>query len=262
MDTHVHAGLTKYEPIESLLDQMFRQRVDHAVLVQHAGMFDNTYLVECAQRYPGRFVVACLVDAQQPDAADMLTAWVERSPAVQGVRLYLSQLFGGALGAERLWQRADELGLNVTMAGSLRELASPEMAQVARRFTHARLHVEHLGHPDPKEPAPFETYRRAMALAELPHVSLKVSGFYSFTQLPWSPYTDTVRFFEVALEAFGARRMMWGSDFPPVSFREGYANALRFAAQLLPLASYEDRAYLLGRTALSHWRFDLVSSTQ
>ena len=59
-------------------------------------------------------------------------------------------------------------------------------------------------------------------------------------------------------EAFGARRMMWGSDFPPVSFREGYANALRFAAQLIPLASYEDRAYLLGRTALSHWRFDLV----
>ena len=37
VDTHVHAGLRKYEPIESLLDQMFRHRVDHAVLVQHAG---------------------------------------------------------------------------------------------------------------------------------------------------------------------------------------------------------------------------------
>ena len=37
VDTHVHAGLTKYEPVESLVDQMFRHRVDHAVLVQHAG---------------------------------------------------------------------------------------------------------------------------------------------------------------------------------------------------------------------------------
>lgn len=258
VDTHVHAGLTKYEPIESLLDQMFRHRVDHAVLVQHAGMFDNTYLIECAERFPGRFAVACAVDAAEPDAADHLSAWVERSPAVQGVRLYLSQLFGGAPGAEALWQRADELGLIVTMGGSLRELASPEMAQLAQRFTHAKLHVEHLGHPDPQEPEPYETYRRALGLAQYPHVSLKVSGFYSFTTLPWSPYIDTLRFVELALEHFGPRRMMWGSDFPPVSFREGYHNALRFAAQIVPLASHEDRAYLLGRTALSFWRFDLL----
>ena len=270
VDTHVHAGLTKYEPVESLLDQMFRHRVDHAVLVQHAGMFDNTYLIECAQRFPGRFAVACLVDAAQPDAADHLSAWVERSPAVQGVRLYLSHLFGGdagaagartwapAAGAEALWRRADELGLNVTVAGSLRDLASPEMVAVAERFTRARLHVEHLGHPDPQEPAPYETYRRVLALARFPHVAVKVSGFYAFTTLAWSPYVDTLRYVDLALEAFGARRMMWGSDFPPVSFREGYANALRFAAQVIPLASSEDRAYLLGRTALSYWRFDLV----
>jgi L-fuconolactonase len=257
VDTHVHAGLTKYEPIESLLDQMFRHRVDHAVLVQHAGIYDNAYLIECAQRFPGRFAVACAVDVQQPDAADTLSMWVERSPAVQGVRLYLKDLFGGAPGAEAAWQRADELGLNVTLGGSLSELASAEMEQVATRFTHAKLHLEHLAHPNPKEEPPYETYRRALSLSRFDHVSLKVSGFYSFTQSPWSPYMDTLRFVEVALEAFGARRMMWGSDFPPVSMREGFANALRFAAQIIPLASYEDRAALLGRTALGLWRFDL-----
>jgi len=260
VDTHVHAGLTKYEPVESLVDQMFRHRVDHAVLVQHAGEFNNNYLIECAQRYPGRFAIACLVDPQREDAADVLSGLVERSTAVQGVRLYLGQLFGGAPaapGADALWQRADELGLNITMAGSLKDLASPEMERVAERFTRAKLHVEHLSHPDAKAPEPYEVYRRALALARFPNVVLKVSGFYGFTQLPFSPYLDTLRFFELALEAYGARRMMWGSDFPPVSFREGYANTLRFAQQLLPLASYEDRAHLLGRTALSHWRFDL-----
>jgi L-fuconolactonase len=258
VDTHVHAGLTKYEPIESLLDQMFRHRVDHAVLVQHAGQFDNTYLIECAQRFPGRFAVACLVDATQPEAADQLSRWVERSPAVQGVRLYLHDLFSGAPGAGALWRRADELGLNVSVAGSLRDLASAEMAGVAERFTRARLHIEHLAHPDPEEPEPFETYRRALSLARYPHVALKASGFYAFTTLPWAPYLDTLRFVELALEHFGPRRIMWGSDFPPVSFREGYHNALRFAAQIIPMASPEDRAYLLGRTALSYWRFDLT----
>jgi predicted TIM-barrel fold metal-dependent hydrolase len=51
---------------------------------------------------------------------------------------------------------------------------------------------------------------------------------------------------------------MWGSDFPPVSFREGFANALRFAQVHIPLSSYADRAALLGRTAQTHWRFDLL----
>ena len=34
---------------------------------------------------------------------------------------------------------------------------------------------------------------------------------------------------DLALESFGPRRMMWGSDFPPVSGREGYRNALQLA---------------------------------
>jgi L-fuconolactonase len=257
VDTHVHAGLTKYEPVESLVDQMFRHRVDHAVLVQHAGEFDNRYLIECAQRYPGRFAIACLVDATRADAADVLSSWVEQSPAVQGTRLYLAHLFGGAPGAEALWQRADELGLVITVAGSLRELAAPEMVGVCERFGRARLHIEHLGHPDPKEPEPYRTYRRVLELARFPHTSLKVSGFYAFTTSPWSPYLDTLPFVALAREAFGARRMMWGSDFPPVSFREGYQNALRFAQLHIPLDSYEERAALLGRTALGAWRFDL-----
>lgn len=258
VDTHVHAGLTKYEPIESLLDQMFRHRVDHAVLVQHGGEYDNSYLIECAQRFPGWFAIACIVDVRQPDAGDRLAALVEQSPAVQGVRLFASALFAGAPGAEAAWQRADALGLNITITAGLQELSSPEMVTLMERFTHARLHIEHLGHPDPKEPPPFETYRRAMSLARYPHVALKVSGFYSFTTSAWSPYLDTLPYVEIALEAFGPRRMMWGSDFPPVSHAEGYHNTLRFAMHHIPLASYDDRAYLMGRTALGFWRFDLT----
>ena len=55
-------------------------------------------------------------------------------------------------------------------------------------------------------------------------------------------------------QAFGARRMMWGSDFPPVSGREGYQNALRFPQAefvVMPGVSDEDREWIFGRTALS-----------
>jgi len=256
VDTHVHAGLTRYEPIESLVDQMFRHGVDQAVLVQHLGVFDQTYLIECAQRYPGRFAIVCLVDVQQPDAADRLSEWVERSPAIQGVHLLFDRLLGGAPGAEALCRRADELGLIVTVGASLRELVSPEADAAFRRFKRARVHLEHLAHPNPMEAPPFETYRRALALAQYEHIALKVSAFYSFTKLTWSPYVDTIPYFEMALQAFGARRLMWGSDYPTVSYFEGYHNCLRFVAEVLPVASQEERAYLLGETALSYWRFD------
>jgi L-fuconolactonase len=56
---------------------------------------------------------------------------------------------------------------------------------------------------------------------------------------------------ELAYVAFGPDRMMWGSDFPPVSGREGYANALRFTLDQLAARSEADRARIFGGTALA-----------
>ena len=49
-----------------------------------------------------------------------------------------------------------------------------------------------------------------------------------------SPFEGRVSdILEMAYRAFGPERMMWGSDYPPVSGREGYANALRLPRQFL-----------------------------
>jgi predicted TIM-barrel fold metal-dependent hydrolase len=50
--------------------------------------------------------------------------------------------------------------------------------------------------------------------------------------------------------------MMWGSDYPPVSNREGYRNALRGVMNHPALASGEDREWVLGKTALGVFRFE------
>ena len=54
---------------------------------------------------------------------------------------------------------------------------------------------------------------------------------------------------ELAYEAFGASRMMWGSDYPPVSMREGYGNALRFTQARLADKSDEEQALIFGGVA-------------
>ena len=259
VDTHVHAGLTKYEPVESLIDQMGHHGVDHTVLVQHMGMFDNDYLIDCARRHPGRFAIACLVNPEDPHATATLEAIVGTHPAVQGIRLYLADLFAGIPGAISLWEKANDLGLNITMAGTLAHLASDEMVATVRRFTKARLHVEHLSHPNPREDAPYPTYQRALALSAFDNTVLKVSGFYSFTTSPWSPYFDTLRFVDMALKAYGPERMMWGSDFPPVSGREGYGNAITFGRTHIPIADSHLRSALMGGTAMTYWKFDTAA---
>ena len=60
----------------------------------------------------------------------------------------------------------------------------------------------------------------------------------------------------MAYEAFGPRRMMWGSDYPPVSGREGYRNALRGVSEHPVFDSQDDREWVLGKTAVSVFKFE------
>ena len=49
IDTHCHAGLNWFEPIENLIFQMDKNFIDKAVLIQHKGSTNN-YLYECLNR--------------------------------------------------------------------------------------------------------------------------------------------------------------------------------------------------------------------
>ena len=74
VDTHCHAARNWFEPIGVLTFQMDSNGVDKAVLVQHRGSFDATYLLDCAEVAPERFAVVVLVDTSQPDAPSALAA--------------------------------------------------------------------------------------------------------------------------------------------------------------------------------------------
>ena len=77
VDTHCHATPYWFEPVEILLDQMARNEVDHAVLIQIRGVFDNSYMIECVRRFPGRFAAVCMVDVERPDAPAQLEELVK-----------------------------------------------------------------------------------------------------------------------------------------------------------------------------------------
>jgi L-fuconolactonase len=121
--------------------------------------------------------------------------------------------------------------------------------------------LEHLAGSKGDEEPPYPLFRRAMDLAQRPNTYLKVPGLGEITSRPpvlgseFCP-EEAPPLIEIALDAFGPQRMMWGSDYPPVSNREGYRNALRGIRDYPALIDGEDREWVLAKTALGVFRFE------
>ena len=256
IDAHCHASPLWFEPVEALLFQMDRNGVDRAVLTQILGQFDNSYHQQCVARFPGRFANVGSVDANAPDAAQAVRQWAERG--MTGLRLRPDSR---NLGDDPLavWRAADECGLAISCGGASAALIADDFAALAAAFPSLPIVIEHLGgwtRPDCDRSD--ETCRSILALARLPNVSLKIPALGQLAQravgapLPAQPpVLDAAKggVLLEALEAFGAERMLWGSDFPVVSSREGYANALNWTRELFADRSEAEVAAIFGGNA-------------
>ena len=262
VDTHCHASPYWYEPVEILLDQMTRNGVDKAVLIQLLGWYDNSYPIECMRRFPGRFSVVVIVDTGRSDAEDRLEDWVKQG--AEGIRLRLTVRSPGS-DPLAIWRKAEALGIPVSCIGTVNQFASPDFENIIKELPGLNIIIEHLGGAgglfgEQDNTPPHGTYRKVLALAEHPNVFMKVPGLgeVSTRAMPVRtpfPFEDAPPLIEMALKAFGARRLMWGSDFPPVAAREGYGNALRLPMERVRFASEEDKEWVFGKTAASLWRF-------
>ena len=259
VDSHCHVALGWYEPVEVLLHQMDHNDVEHAILIQMMGQFDNDYQAECVRRFPDRLTSVVLVDAARPDALPVLEREAERGAG--GLRLRATTRSPGD-DPLAIWRAAERLGLAVSCGGSAAEFAADEFARLIEAVPGLTVVVEHLGsvnHPD-GEAAPYSLRQRVFALSRFPNVCMKIHGLGEFCRRAM-PVTDPFPFerpipplLDLAYAAFGPRRLMWGSDYPPVSGREGYRNALRLTMEQYAARSEEDRQQIFGGVARSVFR--------
>lgn len=258
VDTHCHAGRNWFEPVELLMYQMNANDVDRAALIQHGGTYDNTYLFECARRFPGSFAVVVIVDTSQLDAPDTLERWAEEGAV--GVRLAPTVRSPGA-DPLAIWRKAAELGLVVSSLGRVEGFASDDFSELVAELSNLPIIIEHLAGVGQGIQPPYVAYEKALALASYPNTYIKVGGLGEISVRPpvLQPHFQfdyTPPLIEMAYDAFGPRRMMWGSDYPPVSGREGYRNALRGVMEHPALKSDADREWVMGGTAMSLFRFE------
>ncbi len=263
VDTHCHAGTNWFEPVEMLVHQMDMNGVEKAVLIQHVGNFDNRYLVECMRRFPERFVAVVGVDVARPDAADTLER-MAREAGVVGIRLHPTHRSPG-VDPLAIWRKADELGLAISChLVDSDYAAAPEFQRLVKALPNCTFVLEHLaGAYRPRSPGsvtpPYTAFRAALSLAECPNTYIKFGGLGEFCERPARlpvplNFDKVLPLLEMARDAFGPHRMMWGSDYSPVSNREGYRNALQGPMRQGAFRTEEDREWAFGRTALQVWK--------
>jgi L-fuconolactonase len=251
IDSHCHASLDWYEPVETLLYQMDANDVHGAVLVQMQGQFDNSYQQACVRRYPGRFASVVLVDHTRPGAPEQLRRLAD--DGASGVRLRATDRSPGD-DPLAVWRAAAELGLTISCPVPP-DLAVDEFSALLDAVPRLTVVLEHLGGSSRADVNGDHHRARVFQLARHSTVSIKVPGLGEFAQrrLPVRgsfPFEEPIpNGLDQALQAFGPERMLWGSDFPPVAGREGYANALRLCQALFEDESAQARASIFGDVA-------------
>jgi L-fuconolactonase len=238
---------------ETMLGLMGEAGIDRAMLVQahSAYEYDNNYVADVAMIEPEHFVSVCIVDPTRPDAPEQLTYWVKER-GVRGLRLFpAAERDAQWLDDPRtfpLWERAAALDIPVCVCLRFRQLA--RLRIVIERYPHVRVALDHLGAPRLDDGPPYENAAPLFDLVKLPNVYLKFSSvnLYAAARGKSTP-TD---FFGRLLEAFGARRVMWGSNFPN-TYDRSLKEQLALALDELSFVLEADRRWLFADTARSVW---------
>ena len=255
---------------EQLLQEMDAAEIDRAVLIDMGGtrIEQHRYVTHCVKRWPDRFTATGLVDAGDPDPPARLRE-LHEATGIEGIRL------GGNLGDPTaasveeltvcgLFRCAEELGLNINIYGRSEQV--PCIGMLAHAFPKVNISLDHLGIcpstplvPDrwrrPRfsdEPLPPQTYPQIVDLAQYANIYIKVSGEYAFSKVPY-PYSDMIPMIEQIYRAYGAKRMMWCSDFPWIIEEPGYGELAQLIDYHLPDLSPEEREMIMGGNALKVW---------
>jgi L-fuconolactonase len=254
VDAQVHAwckgestGHHRRAPItqQVLESEMAQAGVDRVLLVPPLWDPDGSaYSLQIARQAPQRYSVMGVMEPGVADAVAELRKW-QQEPVMRGIRFLfnaedrLKPLHEGRF--DPLWPIAEESGLAVAMLAPGRLQIVDD---IARRHPRLRIIVDHLGVPrGATGPGAFDHLPALLALAEYPNVHVKAVGVgdYALDPYPFRSLEDPLR---RIFDAFGARRVIWGSDLSRL--HHPYRQCVSHFCETLPWLSKADLAFVMG----------------
>ncbi len=247
---------TEDATIEELRIDNAAAGVTHTVLVQPSTSgWNNRYVVESAVAHPSQFAAHGLIDPDVRANAEDLRRWMAAGMA--GFRFNMVRDKDPAwIGAPRnhaLWEAAQDLGAVINV-----QMHPPQawrLLEIANRYPGVKVIVDHLGKPDITEPPPYNDFSNILALSDLPNLYVKVSALSLASRTKEYPYRDVFPWVKMLYEAFGASRLLWGTGYPGARRTLPLEQELAIVTEHLPFLLEDDKQWILGRTAMTIWRF-------
>ncbi len=236
--------------VESLIAAMDEAGVAKAAVVHSSTTygFDNAYVVDGCNQYKDRLVAVGSVDMLADDVPAVIRRWADMGLA--GLRIFTGGSTKDFDPSEldnpksfRAWEMCAELGLPMCIQTG--PIGLPQVTMLANKFPSVKIILDHLGRPDILDGPPYANAASLFELASVPNVYMKLTPRIFGDVKKDKASAET--FFPRVVEAFGAKRMAWGSNFPtsPGSLSEILATAQAGLASV----SEEDRSWIFGKTA-------------
>jgi len=237
--------------------------VAKTVLVQASNSLAETYwLLSLAERH--QFIAGVvgwvdLTDTAMETELEVLTA----NPTFKGVRHLVES------------EPADDWLVQPQVLDGLRILEKHHVAfdllvhtrhlkhlrTVAQTCPDLRLVVDHMAKPPVASGEVGEWARALKEVAAYPNISCKLSGLVAEVNVTSWSKEDLRPFVDRALELFGPKRMMFGSDWPVCLLAASYDQVLDSFQSLLADLSEEDRGRIFGENVSAFYQLNVEGET-
>ena len=131
-----------------------------------------------------------------------------------------------------------------------------EAYEFAKKLPNVRFVLDHLAKPFIKN-GEIENWKNDLkSLSQLPNVSCKVSGMV--TEADWHNWknADLIPYLDVAFEAFGTKRLLFGSDWPVCLVAAEYGAMKAVLTDYLTAFSVSERKDVMGENAVRFYNLD------
>lgn len=244
----------RQEPVfkDQLLKEMDEAGVDRAIIVPVSwDPLGNQPALDAALAHPDRFAVMGLLNIADPRSRDLVEKWKQQR-GMLGVRLFLgtpqtvAALKDGS--SDWFWAAAERADLAVMVhAGG----ALPMMGGIAQRHPGLRLCLDSLGAPPRTvDDAAFANIAQLLAFAKHPNVVVKAEGVPTLSTQPY-PHSNVHAPLRQVYDAFGPRRLFWGSDVTRLKSTT-YQQSVTMFTEALPWLTDSDKELIMGRS-VSMW---------
>jgi len=224
---------------------------------------ETRWLLELAGQSPFILGVVGWVDLRSPQVREDLQA-LARNPKLVGIRHIVQSEPDDRFLLQPDFLRGISLLAEFDLAYDI--LIYPKhlrvAAEFARRFPEQRFVLDHLAKPEIKS-GNIQAWKKGIAeLAANPNVYCKLSGLV--TEADWTHWkpADTRPYLDVALEYFGANRLMIGSDWPVCTLAGAYSRVMGLVNDYLSGHSEWEREAVLGGNAQRFWRLKVSRGEQ